>query len=171
MNKKETVGKVAFDLLNKTPNPVSIIDQTRESLSDYEKGLLECAELGQKAYQKDFFMNVIFKQEPLMENVFRCFFVHRKSCPTPDYDQIVYKYDKSKDIIDFLWVIPSRGTCHHLINNAIAVANEEKELLKNVLDFADGTLFKRCLKLNNEDATALNVAIIRTDDKLSTLEN
>ena len=160
--KKETVGKVALDLLNKTKDPVSVIDQANESLSEYEKGLLECVGRGQKQYQKDFYVNVIFKKEPTMENVLRCFFLHRQSCPTPDYDQIVYRYDKSKDIIDFLWVIPSKYACIQLKNNAIEVVNEEKELLKYVLDFADGTLYKKCLKLNNEDPTALQGAIIKS---------
>ena len=160
--KKDTVGKVALDLMKATKEPVSVIDQARESLSDYEKSLLECIASGQKTYPKEFYVTVAFKKEPLMENVLRCFFVHRKSCPTPDYDQIVYRYDKAKDMIDFLWVIPSKYACIQLKSNAIEIVSEEKELLKFVMDFADGMLYKKALALNKEDPTKPNLAIIRT---------
>jgi hypothetical protein len=108
-------------------------------------------------------VNIIFKKEPLMENVFRCFFVHRKTCPTPDYDQIVYRYNKVKDMVDFLWVIPNKQACIHLKNNALEVVEEERDLLKFVLDFADGTLFKQALELNHENPNALRGALIKTE--------
>ena len=162
--KKDTVGKVALELLNTIDKPVSVIDQTRESLSDYEKSLLECIAAGQKTYPHDFFVNVIFKKEPTMPNVFRCFFVHRKTCPTPDYDQIAYKYDKAKDMIDFLWVIPGKQACIHLKSNALEVVEEERELLKYVMDFSDGTLMKKALELNHEDPIALQGALIKTNE-------
>jgi hypothetical protein len=165
MKKKETVGKIASDLLNKANDPVPVIEQTEENLTEYEKELLIAIANGIKQYHGDFYVVVITKLEPLMHNVLRNFFTPRKTCPTPDYDQIVYRYTASTNAIDFLWVIPSREASLHLKEHAIEVVPAERPLLQFVLDFADGTLMKLAMKLNHEKADAPNVAIIKTDEK------
>jgi len=160
---RSSVGKIAVELQQKAKDPVSVIDQTNECLSEYEKELLKCADLGKKSYKGSFFITVITKKERLMENVLRNWFIHRLSCPTPDYDQTLYRYDKQRDDLEFIWTIPSKDACLYLKSNAMEVTESERALLKFVLDFADGTLFKRAQKLNNESDFAPNLAIIRTD--------
>jgi hypothetical protein len=49
-----------------------------------------------------------------------------------------------------MWVIPSRDASIHLINNHLYVADEERGLLKYVMAFQDGTLFKLAKELNGE---------------------
>ena len=78
------------------------------------------------------------------------YFYARLSCPTPDYDQTLYKYSHKQESLTFLWVIPSRDTCQLLKDNALQVVPEERELLGFVLNFADGSLFKLAKKLNGE---------------------
>src|SRR3990167_4938546 len=90
------------------------------------------------------------KKEPLMPNVIRNYFYGRLSCPTPDYDQTVYFYDQESDIIEFLWVIPSKDACLYLKENALLVDPAESQLLRFVLDFADGTLFAIAKTRNRE---------------------
>jgi len=147
---RETVGKVASDLLIKAPETKSPIEQMREQLSDYEKNIWECAERCKKDFPGDFYIVVITKNERLMPNVFRNFFYGRLSCPTPDYDQTVYKFKRKDNAPIFMWVIPSRDASFHLKDNALYVAPEERELLKYVLAFEDGTLFKLAKELNGE---------------------
>lgn len=85
-----------------------------------------------------------------MDNVFRNKFLPRLSCPTPQYDQVVYKYYSKDDRIEMLWVLPDKETYHMLIENALLVPTEQKELLKYVLDDSSGGLLLKCKKLNGE---------------------
>jgi hypothetical protein len=147
---RETVGKVSSQLLQKQPETKSPIEQTRENLTDYEKNIWECAERCKKDYPGDFYIVVITKNEKLMPNVFRNFFYGRLSCPTPDYDKTVYKFKRKDNGPIFMWVIPSRDACFHLKDNALQVADEERELLKYVLAFEDGTLMRLAKDLNGE---------------------
>lgn len=148
--KRETIGKVATDLMAQRTHEVSAIDQMRESLTDYEKNVWECVDRCKKDFPGDFYIVVITKNEKLLPNVFRNFFYGRLSCPTPDYDQTVYKYKRKDDEVVFMWVIPARNACFHLKNNALEVDRQEQELLKFVLAFDDGTLFKLAKELNGE---------------------
>lgn len=148
--KRETVGKLSQDLLLKTPETRDPIELEREMHKDYEKNIIECIDRGKKEMNGDFYVVVETKKEPKMPNVMRNYFFFRKSCPTPNYDQTLYRYHTSSDSIDFIWVIPSQDSCFMLRDNALLVPPEEKLLLDYVLAFSDGTLFKLCKKLNGE---------------------
>lgn len=149
--KKETVGKVAVDLMSKAPDNVTPMEQMRENLTDYEKNVLECVERYKKVWpNNDFYVVVITKNEKLLPNVFRNFFTARLSCPTPDYDQTVYKYKRKDDNLIFMWVIPSRPACFYLKENSLEVDRQEQQLLKYVLAFESGELFKLAKDLNGE---------------------
>jgi len=148
---KKTVGKLAYDLLKKNEyQDHTAKDQTREQLEDYELNLWEAAQRGRRDFGDEFYVVVLTKKERLMPNLLRNYFIPRISCPTPNYDQIVYKYDHRSGDLIFLWVIPDRDTCYALKKNAHEVDPSEYELLRFVLDFADGTLFKISKRLNGE---------------------
>ncbi len=155
--KRDPIGKIATDLSQKTPDSRDPVELQREMQKTYMKDLLEAVDRGYKKYSRDFFIHVETKNESLLKNVFRHYFIDRQTCPTPNYDQSVYKYDKQKGEIQYLWTIPDRGTAHHLKDNALLVAPEERELLDFVLKFADGTLFRLCKKLNGEKATTIEL--------------
>lgn len=152
--KRDTVGKYSLDLLQKEPDSRDPVELEREMHKEYEQNIFECIERCTKEFNTPigswFYIVVITKREPLMPNVLRHYFFGRKSCPTPDYDQAVYAYDPHENRIDFLWVIPSRDAAHHLKENALTVADEERDLLKFVMLFADGTLYEMAKKLNGE---------------------
>ena len=119
---------------------------------DYLKYLVECVETHKKIYQGDFFVEVTTKNEKLLPNVFRNYFAGRKSCPTPNYDQSVYKYNNADDRIEYIWTVPNKETCYYLINNRNNVVESERELLNFVMEFALGELFSLSKKLNGEKA-------------------
>lgn len=150
--KRENVGKLSYDLLTKVQDSVNPIDQMRENLKDFEKNMYECYNRGKKEFDSEFYVVVITKKERLMPNVLRNYFASRRSCPTPDYDQAVYRYDKSEDSLKFLWVIPSRDTCQYMIAHALEISGDEHTLLKFVMDFTSGSLLKHAKKLNGEKA-------------------
>jgi galactokinase len=150
MKRKSTVGALASNLKQLKPETRSPIDIQREVHKDYEQQLRECILNHVPHFNNDFFVVIITKKEPLLDNVLRQYFFARQSCPTPDYDQTLWRYHQSDQSVEFLWVIPSKDTCLYLIDNAVEVHPDEKGLLQFVLDFADGSLYALAKKLNGE---------------------
>lgn len=150
MDKNETVGKVAIELLGKADNKHTVIDQMQENLTDFDKNIWLCVEHAKKTYHNDFYVVVETKKERLLENVIRNYFFSRISAPTPIWDQTVYKYHRKKEFLEFLWVIPSKDTCEYLTFNQRDVVESERELLKFVLSYNDGTLLKIAKNMNGE---------------------
>ena len=147
---KKTVGAISAELALKDPISTDPVELQREMTENYLGDLLATVESFREKTNGDFFVVGITKNEKLMPNVFRNYFVPRYTCPTPDYDQAVYKFNAKDENIEFIWVIPSKDACIHLKENAMYVIDEEKQLLQYVFDFADGTLFELSKKLNNE---------------------
>lgn len=159
IKKKKTVGAHALELMQKAPESVDPVEIEREMQSEYLKNLIETVEDGRKKCTTDFFITVITKKEPLMQNVLRNYFAWRHSCPTPDYDQAVYHYRKNDEEIAFLWVIPAKDICHMFKENALQVAPEERALRDFVLSFADGSLYKLAKQLNGEVSIASSMTV------------
>lgn len=152
--KRETVGKISSDLIVKAPDSQDPIEIEREMHKDYEKEIFTCIKDHLKVFNDSFYVMVITKKEPLMQNVMRNYFFARQSCPTPDYDQTVYKYHWKEDALEFMWVIPSKDACLYFLENALLIDEEEKDLLNFVMQFASGDLFRLAKKLNNEEYTS-----------------
>lgn len=155
-NKRETVGKIATDLKEKNTDLASAVDIEQEAHKDYAKYIYDCIADGKKVYpHSNFFVVVETKKEKLLDNVLRNFFFHRRSCPTPTFDQTVYHFTWKDDHIAFLWVIPSKDTCKLFKENILKIHPDERDLLKFILDFEDGTLLKLAKRLNNEQVDSI----------------
>jgi hypothetical protein len=151
MEKRETVGKISWDLLsNASVLDHSSEEQMKEQLEDYESNMYEAIERGKKSFDSDFYIVVETKKEPKMKNVIRNYFIIRQSCPTPQYDNSVYKYHRGSEYCEFLWVLPSRDVYNMMKKNVLDIPKDHRELLQFVLEDADGTLLKKCKKLNGE---------------------
>lgn len=148
--KKTTVGHEAAKLLQKEAPSQDPIELEREMHRDYEKHVIECIERGKKEFAANFYVVVITKRERLLENVIRNYFTCRLSCPTPDWDQTVYLYERSRERVILLWTIPCKDACTYLAQYAKEVVPEERGLLNYVLQFHDGTLLALSKKLNGE---------------------
>lgn len=148
---KETVGKLSSELIVKQVDDThSATDQMKEQLTDWDKNIMECVERGKKDFPDDFFVVVITKKERLMQNVLRNYFTCRHSCPTPEWDQTVFRYERSLEKLTFLWVVPSKDTCEFFTRNAFRIEGEDMQLLKYVIDLNDGTLLRMAKRLNGE---------------------
>lgn len=145
-----TVGAQALSLMEKEPEVTTVIDQQRAMQEDYLHELVTCVQEFRKQHEGSFFVCVLTKNEKLMPNVFRNYFIPRMTCPTPNYDQAVYRFNKEKEDIEFIWSLPCKEACEYLRENSLAVPQEEHDLLYFVLAFADGTLDKMCKQLNKE---------------------
>jgi hypothetical protein len=138
-------------------------EQGAEMTKQYIPQLLSAFEEGKKNYKEDFFVVCMHKRDGYFQNVIRKVFIIRLTCPSPDYNQSVFMYDKKKDAIEFLWCIPSRRMALDLLENMNIADQEHVELIKNILDFRDGTLMKKAKKLNREDVLIGN-ALIEVQD-------
>lgn len=151
MEKRETIGKIATDLQkNAQDNTHSADEQMREQLSEYVSNMEQCIARALTKYSTDFYIVVLTKKERLFGNVLRSYFIDRHTCPTPEYDQSVYRYDRSIDDVDLVWVIPSKDTVEFLLDHMLEVPSQERSLLNFVIDFSDGTLLTLAKTLNGE---------------------
>lgn len=151
---KKTVGAHSLELSLQIPEKISIIEQQQAMQEDYMKYLLDIVDEGFKLYPGDFYVVVITKNEKLMPNVFRNYFFHRSTCPTPDYDQSVYRYNRSAERVEYIWTIPTKEACLYILDNQLIIDKSEHDLLNFVLDFKNGKLYDLAKKFNKEDEIA-----------------
>ena len=147
---RDTVGKISTDLLQKEFGKVNVIDQQREMQKEYIDNLVTCVEDSKKNFPGDFFIVVETKAERLMPNVMRNYFFSRWTCPTPTYDQSVFRYSKKGERLEYLWTLPSKDACHHIKMNAATLPEEESQLRDFVLGLFDESLLKLSKQFNNE---------------------
>ena len=148
--KKITVGEQYLKVAYKHPESRDPIELQREMQKEYIDNLTQTVLSFRKDNPRNFYIVQLTKRERLLENVLRNYFFCRFTCPTPEYDQSVFKYEHGIEAIEYLWTVPDRDTCQHLRDNALQVVPEEKELLQFVLSFYDGSLFNLAKHLNGE---------------------
>jgi len=152
---KKTVGEAALKLQTKKDEKINPIDMQRSvhkgknNDDSWENQLKIAIKRGKKKYgNKRFFIVILFKKERLLHNVVRQYFLDRESCPTPEYDQCVYKFEN--DNLEYLWVVPDKETCSTLPFYAAEMPLEYRELIDCTIKFNSGELDKLAIKLNKE---------------------
>ncbi len=153
---KKTVGEYSYELQQKEDEKINPIDLQREihrgnsDEDSFENQVRLAVERGEndEKINGDFFIVVLFKKERLLQNVVRQLFFYRQSCPTPEFDQVVYHYYRHARKLEYLWVVPDKDTCRDLplLKNQLPL--EQRELLNYIDDFKTGKLDKICEKLN-----------------------
>ncbi len=166
MNKK-TVGQVAQDLLKSDSGLINPLEIAYAREKDYLDNLRWCVKHALKkvdcskiegheickdrmAFDGDFFIEALLKKEDKLENVLRNYFVPRKTCPLPFYDQTVYRYNSTKEDIEYLWTVPDQETCLIFEENKHKIVPDERSLLKMVMMYRDGSLRRLAKKFNGE---------------------
>mgnify|MGYP007071651430 CR=1 FL=1 len=153
--KRDTVGKISSDLLSKDMGKINVIDQQREMQKDYIANLMECVEKNKEHFPGNFFIVVETKAEPLMPNVMRNYFFARWTCPTPTYDQSVFRYNRQDDRIEYLWTLPSKDACYHIKENEAIIDKSEQELKYFVISLFNGSLLCKSKELNKEKSDSI----------------
>lgn len=150
MKDNKTVGAHSLELSQQKQEKISLVEQQEAMTEDYWKELCACVNDGYSKYKDSFYVVVITKREKLLSNVLRNYFLHRQSCPTPQYDESVYRYNRDAGRIEYLWTVPSKDTCIYLAENKLLVHTSEHQLLNFVLDFYAGKLDLLAKKFNGE---------------------
>jgi len=154
--KRESIAVLNQQLLEKEPDTLDAVELQQEIQGDsYLPQLYAALERGTKKYPSDFYIVCINQRFRLFELVNRTFFIDRLSCPTPDFDQSVYKYTKKDDRLEFLWSIPDQQTCESYRLDPLGVPESHHEQRGYVLSMYDGTLEQKVRKLNKEEEADL----------------
>jgi hypothetical protein len=164
---KKTLGSISQDLLKTDNTVINPQEIQRAQEQEYLDNLVWCVKHARKEVDcstienheacKDrvplegsFFVACLLKKEKLLENVLRNYFVATKSCPTPCYDQTVFRYNHEKGDIEYIWTVPDRETCLTFKENKNIIVPSEQALLKNILDFYSGALYRQAKEFNGE---------------------
>jgi hypothetical protein len=146
---RETIGKMHSDFLDSIDYPVEILDFTNEYLKIYEKGLEDAANSGSKDYPTgDFYIWVTPTVDKFIKGLPRIKFAISDYAPSPVYNQDLFRYSYATGTLELIWVVPDKETCKEFKNDPLGVDSSHKEMLGYVLDFYDGTLFKKFIGLN-----------------------
>lgn len=154
--KTPTIGSLSQELLTKeleTNDPIEM--QQEMQYSSFEHEFNTAIDRAKQKYSSDFYIVVLNQRFRMFSNVMRTYFIDRLSCPTPDYDQAVYHYERKTEKIEFLWVVPDKNTCEEVYRDALMINPEYRQLLNYVIDFYDGSLLNKAKMLNHEDKQSL----------------
>jgi len=167
-HKRETVGQTVYDNLHKQPDVTSLLEIAPDLKGKYWEDLKSIIVDAAKNFRSSFYVEIIFLREKLLQQmVLRSRFFARSSCPTPTYGQHVWRYDFANDELSFLWSLPFKDRAESLKRNPLLLSEDERSMLKLILDFEDGTLESIVRKLNNEDDITANLVLINNEKATS----
>jgi len=118
-------------------------DQAREELKDFVDEVIKCVENGKKHFDGDFFVEVLFVHDRILQGVTKRIFAARRTCPHPFHDQAAYKYHADDENIEFMWVVPGVETSKHLRLNVLQLTDNEKFLYDNLEKYTNLAFAKR----------------------------
>lgn len=123
-------------------------------LETYPDGLWKCVDRGRELFKdnptRDFFIVTHLKSEWFNPKLWKLQFVPTLECPRPYLNFTVYKYHRKTDEIEMIWCLPDRETLNFYYKNRAYASPEDWDLLKWVLAYKDGSLYKKMQELNGE---------------------
>lgn len=155
---RETVGKVISDTYATQQYGAELGEIQQDQFNRYMVRLKEFEEEGKQKFNTNFFIEIVPKRERLMPQILpRILGNVRQTCPTPFLDQDVYMYNKKDDVLEFLWTLPELNQCKRLKMDALRLDAFDRDVLKYVLDYESGVLFKLMKILNNEKEDSIEL--------------
>lgn len=150
-----TAGQASIEAAKTGDNPDAVeltrdIDSGKATGKSWEEELETCVKRGKSRMDGDFFVVILTKKERLLQNVVRRYFIDRKSCPHPEYDQTVFRYVRNGDVLEYMWTIPDWQACEDLKANALVLSPELRDLHRMVMQFEDGSLKNEADRLNED---------------------
>ena len=156
-----TFGKKAYDLIYSEPERQDPIQTQQEMLQKVEDEIWKTVDAGRKKIiNKNFYVVMSTKKDPVYPNLYTNLYWYRASCPTPTYDNNVWVYHVKDDTLEELWVLPDKETVELYYLNPLAVDPSEYTFLNYVMAFKNGDLDKKCRQLNKEKENDPNVILI-----------
>jgi hypothetical protein len=149
------VGQASLELSKKTDSYTAVdiekeVHKGSNSKKSYEEEIATTIQraLSDSLIKNDFYVVVLLRKERTMANVLRQQFFYRQTCPTPEFDQTVYKYHRGSSSLEYLWTVPDLMACTRLRHMKYHIADEQRLLYSMVEAFYNGDLQKLSDKLN-----------------------
>ena len=142
-----------MELDNKKPDTNNLLEQMSQDLSEWDKIIKNCLEIGLKGLpNQDFYIVVLNKHEVIFGDrpVFHILPFVQPVCPSPEYDQTVLKYHKDSGTMEHIWTLPDQDTYNWYVDNTASVSQDRWPLLKFVLKDKAGDLLRQAKILNGE---------------------
>lgn len=134
----------------KGSKPESVEDIHKEYAQAYRKKLDIEITKGLKLFDGDFYIQMMFFRDKSIKfgNVYKILGRACRGVPTPTYLNDMYKYHRTSGKLELLWSIPSVVECNLMLRNRKYIKPNDYPLLKEVLNFWDGTHLRRCNEEN-----------------------
>ena len=143
------IGKQYIEKASKiNTDTVEVHELSKEMNKDYMSTLIDTALKAKQKYDGTYYVVVLTKREKLIQTAIRNFFVARKSCPTPSYEQTVYRFNPKDESLEFLWIVPSKDIAKGMYSQRYNLELCGDSLLPFVVDFFEGRLYNKAIKLN-----------------------
>jgi hypothetical protein len=158
----KTVGEYAYDLNLKAPETTNAVEMmearlkgdTTGSKSQWDQIFEDAYNFGRNRLpNQDFYIDISGKWERILGTErpqIRLYPFIKRACPSPQYDQTVFKYHHKDDRIEYLWTLPDKDTYNWYVDNAQIVHPDRWDLLKFVLKDKNGELLRQAKTLNGE---------------------
>jgi len=160
-NEKKAIGELLKTPTKKTMSEISYKQSLNDNCTDnleeiaksrmpaHEKNLHITLERGLKDFPgRDFYIYTNHKRELALSKVIRHLWGIRLTCPRPCNEQTAYKYHYKDERLEFLWSVPNSDVCRIFYNNPEYVGPEDYDVLRTVIDFRDGGLYRKALELD-----------------------
>lgn len=156
---RDTYGKVISDRLGKYELEDDVIEYRQQMEVDVINnihGVIDSAKQSAIYQNKDFYVVLLMKVERIGQSP-RTYVFARRSCPTPTYNQSVWKYHHQVGTLEFLYNIPDKILYYHIINNSQKYLNDPecRDLARFVVLMESGELLEWVKKENGEKIDAI----------------
>ena len=148
----KTIGQHVIEMYNNKPETTNVVEKMSAHLGNWDDIMNGCFQVGKKGLPgKDFYIVILVKAEAIFHNkVLHTIPFVQPVCPSPEYDQTVFKYHHLSGTVEFLWTLPDKLTYDWYVENTPLVTSDRWPLLKFVLKDKNGELLKQAKILNGE---------------------
>jgi hypothetical protein len=103
-------------------------------------------------YNRNFYLVLVLTNEKTPGNLPVDHIFTRRSCPSPGYNQNVFKYHHISGSLEYLWTIPRQHIYWHMYKNKSYYLQSEKHkrMMSFIVLMESGELLKWCIKENGE---------------------
>ena len=150
-NKLDTLKQVAHKTLEY--ESVDLYQLTEKMVETFPDQLYKAIDWANKEcpdHNRDFFISTILWNDPFNPKLFKRQWFWSFECPRPYVNFTVFKYHRKSDHIEMIWSIPDRETLNFYYDNRIHASPEDWVILKDVIAYKDGSLYKKMKELNGE---------------------
>ncbi len=146
-----TFGQQYLEGIKKDSGIAPVQEMRDGVLNEWDQNIFELIHKTRQILKTErFYVCVTTKREYLAPNAIRNYFESKHACPTPQFEQVVYRIKENSNDWQLMWVIPNKEACQYLIFHRHRIPPEEHALLGYVLEFVQGKLDVRAQKENGE---------------------